>query len=124
MNQFLLFEKQLFQAITEQNDNFGEEDHYWNGSIDLLKKNINTNLKDPESKREFLFKLEVLINKAQKKPTETSIVGQFIKSSLNDLPMDIVEMALKVREELVLPPVNFDFLTRQGLTDQVNQVII
>jgi hypothetical protein len=119
MKQFLFFENQIFEAIKSEDENFGDEDRFWNGSIDSLKKNISTNIKDSELKREFMFKLEVLIHKAQKKPAEASSVASFINNFLMDFPIEIVELALKVREELIIPPVNFDFLTRQGLTDQV-----
>ena len=124
MKQFLYFESLVYDSILADQsklglDQFGEEDRYWNGSIDMLKKTISTNIKDSETKRELNFKLEVLIDKAQKKLPEVSFVNNLFKNILGDFPMEIVEIALKVREELVLPPVNFDFLTRQGLTDPV-----
>jgi hypothetical protein len=33
--------------------------------------------------------------------------------------VEIVELANKIKEELVMPPTNFDYLTRQNLTEQV-----
>jgi hypothetical protein len=119
MKQALHLENLVFQAIQAENTDFGEEDRYWNGSIDELKKTINSQISDPETKRELLFKVEVLVHRAQRKIPETSKVINTIKGILNEFPLEIVELANKIREELVIPPTNFDFLTRQTLTDQV-----
>ncbi len=119
MKQALHLENLVFEAIQSENSDFGEEDRYWNGSIDELKKTINTHIHDPEIKRELLFKVEVFVHRAQRKIPETSKVINTIKGILNDFPVDIVELANKIKEELVMPPTNFDYLTRQNLTEQV-----
>lgn len=119
MKQALHLENLVFEAIQAENTDFGEEDRYWNGSIHELKKTINTHIRDLEIKRELLFKVEVFVHRAQRKIPETSKVINTIKGIFNDFPMEIVELANKIREELVIPPTNFDFLTRQTLTEQV-----
>ena len=95
-----------------------EEDRFWNGSIDDLKKMIKQ-IKDPHIKQDFNFKLEVLIHQSQKKLPESSKITSYIRNILNELPNEFVEISAKIKEELVIPPSNFDFLTRQTLTDQV-----
>ena len=50
MRQFLYFENLVFTTIKEENNDFGDEDRYWNGSIDDLKKTINTQIHNPEVK--------------------------------------------------------------------------
>jgi len=112
MKQFRLFETSLYEALE-----LDEEDRFWNGSIDDLKKMIK-DLSDPEIKREFAFKLDVLIHKSQKKLPETSKINNFIKAILSDLSTEIIEMGSKIKEELLIPPTSFDFLTKQTLTDQ------
>ena len=118
MKQFRIYESSLYNIL-----DIPEEDQLWNGSIDDLKKMINQ-IMDYEIKREFSFKLEVLIHKSQKKLAETSKINNFIRGIMSDFPLEIMEMSYKIREELVIPPNNFDFLTRQGLTDQENIILI
>lgn len=119
MKQVLYLENLVYESIIAENSDYGEEDRYWNGSIDELKKTINSKIRDTEVKRELLFKLEVLIHRAQRKIPETSKIINNIKGIFNDFPMEIVEISNKIKEELVIPPASFDYLTRQSLTDQV-----
>lgn len=113
MKQFRYFENCLYTALE-----LAEEDRFWNGAIVDLKKMIKK-IEDPQIKRDFFFQLEVLIHQSQKKLPESSKITSVIRNILNEIPIEFVEISAKIREELVIPPTNFDFLTRQTLTEQV-----
>lgn len=114
MNQFRTLEKKIYEML-----NTPEEDRFWNASIDDLKKNINK-IENNEEKQFIKVYLDVLIDKSQKKNKENSYIGQTIINILGDCGIDTQETSNKLREEMVIPPFTFDFLTRQTLSEQVN----
>jgi hypothetical protein len=110
-----------------------KQDRFWNGSIEQVKQLI-TQLPDEELKYEYTCKLDILIHKARRWYPDEVVVPENgipadqskslspmtsrIRDLLVKLALDIPDICNSVREELVMPPLVFDYLTRQGLTEQ------
>jgi hypothetical protein len=123
--------------------NIPKQDRFWNGSVEQIKQMI-TQITDEEVKYDFSCKLDILIHKArrnyqdqviapvpeqqqqqqqdnskiEKLPSVVSPINNRIRDLLIKLALDIPDICNSVREELILPPIVFDHLTRQSLTEQ------
>jgi 3-phosphoglycerate kinase len=104
---------QSSQALNKEEEPIS---YYWNGSIDVLKHKINTELNNTEIKSYLHFKLNNLIHMSLRKQPEDSLYYQLFRNQLIDLAMEIPEINNQIREELILPPFVFDYFTRQSLT--------
>lgn len=97
-----------------------EEDkdaRFWNGSIKEIY-NLIEKIEDQEIKEKAEFKLSNLIHMSRKQYPADCVMYNHIKSLLLDLAIEFPEVSTQLREELALPPVQFDYLTRQSLTEQ------
>jgi len=115
MKNFTDFVNNLFTLL-----GVSEEDangRFWNGSIkeieDLIEK-----LEEEETRENNKFKLSNLIHMARKQYPADSVMFNHIKGLILDLALEFPDISLQLKEELVLPPTQFDYLTRQSLTDQ------
>jgi len=115
MKNFSEFVKQIYNMIgilEEDKDN-----RFWNGSIKEIS-NLIEKIEDEEIKEQANFKLSNIIHMSRKQYPADSVMFNHIKSLILDLAMEFPEVSTPLREELVLPPVQFDYLTKQSLTDQ------
>jgi hypothetical protein len=108
-----------------------KQDRFWNGSIEQIKQLVGQ-VTDEELKYEYNCKVDILVHKARRwYPDEVylpdadaetpKLVHQMtsrIRELIVKLALDIPEICNNTREELVMPPLVFDYLTRQGLTEQ------
>ena len=97
--------------------NANEEQKFWNGSIDEIKKRISL-VKDEEKKLDFTNKLNCILHISRKKGPEESPVYDFVKNIFLSELENINETSNKIREELSMPPYTFDLLTRQSLNEE------
>jgi hypothetical protein len=93
------------------------ESRYWNGKISVIYEMI-TQIEDEDIKQELSFKLHNIVHIARKSFPEDSKISQNFRDIFIEIALEYPELSAKYREELGLPPSNFDYLTRQGLTDQ------
>jgi hypothetical protein len=97
-----------------------EEDtdsRYWNGKISVIFEMISE-IEDEDMKQELRFKLNNIIHIARKSFPEDSKIFENFRNIFIEIALEYPEISAKFREELLIPPANFDYLTRQGLTDQ------
>lgn len=92
------------------------ESRYWNGSIQTIRNLINK-IPDELIKEESLFKLNNLIHLSRKPYPQDSIMYKYIKNLINEITFEFPDVSTSLREELVLPPSNFDYLTKQSLSE-------
>ena len=97
--------------------NSNEEQKFWNGSIDEIKKRISL-VKDEAKKFDFSNKLNCILHISRKKGPEESPVYDFVRNIFLEQLENINETSNKIREELSMPPYTFDLLTRQKLNEE------
>ena len=100
-------------AISEQD----LDSRFWNGSIQTIINLINK-IPDVLIKEEFLFKLNNLIHLCRKPYPQDSIMYKFVKNLITEITLEFPEVSTSLREELILPPSNFDYLTKESLSEQ------
>ena len=100
-------------AISEQD----LDSRFWNGSSQTIINLINK-IPDVLIKEEFLFKLNNLIHLCRKPYPQDSIMYKFVKNLITEITLEFPEVSTSLREELILPPSNFDYLTKESLSEQ------
>jgi len=115
MKNFTEFVNQIYSFIGIPEED--KEARFWNGSIKEIF-NLLEKIEDEETKEKYQFKLSNLIHVSRKQYPADSVMFNCIKSFILDLAMEFPEVSNQLREEMALPPAQFDYLTRQSLTDQ------
>lgn len=111
MKKFLAEIQSILQIPEED-----KEARYWDGKISVIFDLISQ-IEDQETQYDLKFKLNNIIHAARKSFPEDSPIFESVKDIILEIALEYPESALKIREELGLPPTSFDYLTRQGLTD-------
>lgn len=115
MEELHKFRQGLYSLLKTQADD--DIIDYWDGSINSLKGLIEQ-IEDEEMKIHMDYKLQVLIDKSQKKYPKNSKIYDTFRERIIDVCLEIPDLCNSTREELILHPFIFDYLTVQSLTDQ------
>lgn len=88
----------------------------WGGSIEELKYWIGLlKGKSDEKFIEFTFQLECIIHLSRFKTFEDSPLNDVLRNALNGLGLDLGDEINTIREEFLLHPLIFDYLTRKSI---------
>lgn len=115
MKNFTEFVNHIHTIIGIQEDD--KVNRFWNGSIKEIY-NLIDKIEDEEEKEKNQFKLSNLIHMSRKQYPADSVMFDCIRSFILDLAMEFPDVSSQLREEIGLPPLQFDYLTKQSLTDQ------
>ena len=90
---------------------------FWNGSIDKLKQRIST-IPNDDDKYTYNNMLDVIIHASRKKLPEDSNIYNYVRGILLEQLENFNDTVNEIREEYLLPPMMFDALTRESLSEQ------
>lgn len=104
------------QQLIQEKFNKQNPDLIWTGNIEHLFDAIN--LIDDESIKELLdYQLKCLIHVCRSSEPENNILFSFSKNLFNELALEFVDENNAIREDMLLHPIIFDYLSRKFITN-------